>query len=320
MSLPSAHDRIVGGILGTLVGDALGVPVEFQERATLDRDPVVGMRSGGTWNQPAGTWSDDGAMCLVTADVLCHLGWDLENLMIGFDRWLYSALWTARGGVFDIGHRTRSSIERFRAGEPAGRCGGDQESDNGNGSLMRALPVSCWLHRSPSARRIRLAGDASALTHAHPRSRWCCAWHAAWCDAVLAGGETSAAAAAANAQIAPLLPPAERAALARILDGRLLGAPRQAIASGGYVVHTLEAAVWCLLRYVGFAETVLAAVNLGGDTDTTAAVAGGMAGLRGGAAAIPAGWLAALPRHEEVTALAHHFADACLATREDADR
>jgi len=312
MTAVPLRDRLIGGVIGTLVGDALGVPVEFTARSARDADPVQGMRGHGTWNQPAGTWSDDSSMTLVAAAVLALNGWDLPGMMDGFLRWLDAGEWTAHGAVFDIGNRTRNSIMLYRIDRDWTACGGDDEGDNGNGSLMRCMPVSCWLFGNGLAGQLEAAGQASALTHAHLRSRLCCAWHALWCDAVLSGRDVRTATRTANDLLRRHVPASELPCLARILDGSILDVARSAVLSDGYVVSTLQASLWCLAQQRDYPATVLAAVNLGGDADTTAAVAGGMAGLRYGASAIPEAWIAARARRDDVLALAGRFADACL--------
>jgi ADP-ribosyl-[dinitrogen reductase] hydrolase len=308
----TAHDRIRGTILGTLVGDALGVPVEFNGRSSLDRDPVSGMRGFGTWNQPPGTWSDDGAMALATTDALATHGWDPVAMMDGFLRWYDEAWWTAHHAVFDIGGATRAAIIDYRINRDVSDCGRTDENANGNGSLMRLAPVSAWLAGGSSAERIALAGAASALTHAHVRSRLCCAYHALWFAAVQAGADIRSAAGKAAQRLHREVPADERTQLARLLDGSALDLAREAVVSGGYVVSTLEASLWCLARHDSFDRAVLAAVNLGGDTDTTGAVAGGMAGWLYGAEAIPQPWIAALPRLDEVEGLIARFAERCV--------
>ncbi len=308
------RDRIMGGIIGTLVGDALGVPVEFTGRSILNRDPVTEMRSFGTWNQPAGTWSDDSSMTLVTADLLSGTGWNMENLISGFLLWLDKSWWTPHGVVFDIGNATQGALRLFRTNRDHLSCGMTCESDNGNGSLMRSLPVSCWLLGQATEIIISKAGEASALTHAHLRSRLCCAWHALWCDAMLSGKSVRASARDASHRLLPnIMLDLERKILKRLLDGSVMDQSRAAIHSDGYVVSTMEASLWCLTNHDDFRSSVLAAVNLGDDTDTTGAVTGGMAGLHYGLNAIPKEWISAIARHDDVMALAERFADACLA-------
>lgn len=313
MTRDHLRDRLMGGLIGVLVGDALGVPVEFTGRSMRDRDPVIGMRGFGTWNQPAGTWSDDSSMTLATTDVLIRNGWDLPAMLHGFLGWLDRNEWTPHGEVFDIGNATRNALMLFRIGGDHTTCGQSHERDNGNGSLMRCLPVSLWLFGATAEQMVEHAGLASALTHAHLRSRLCCAWHALWCDAVLGGHDVRSAAVHASKRLRPLITvDLERQTLKRLLDGSLMELPRSTIQSDGYVVSTLEASLWCVANHGDFRSSVLAAVNLGGDTDTTGAVAGGMAGLLYGLNAIPAEWISALARRDDVIALAERFADACV--------
>lgn len=306
------RNRLMGGIIGTLVGDALGVPVEFTGRSMRDQDPVTGMRGYGTWNQPAGTWSDDSSMTLATADTLIQRSWDLPAMITGFLGWLDHNQWTPHGAVFDIGNATRNALMLYRIGGDHTTCGQSSEYDNGNGSLMRCLPVSCWLFGQATEDITRLTGEASSLTHGHVRSRLCCTWHALWCDAVLSGRLTRVAARQASDRLRQHVPDLERKILGRLLDGSVMDVPRASIQSDGYVLSTLEASLWCLANHDNFRSTVLAAVNLGGDADTTGAVAGGMAGLLYGFNAIPAEWISALARQRDVLDLAERFTTACI--------
>ena len=150
-------DKILGGILGLAVGDALGVPVEFQSRESLRRNPVTDMRGYGTHNQPPGTWSDDTSLTLCLLDSLekkCDEQWaivgdlpkpDYTDIMHKFLSWAYKGKYTAHNEVFDIGIATRKALQRFRDGTEPLRCGGTSEQDNGNGSLMRMLPIVFYL-------------------------------------------------------------------------------------------------------------------------------------------------------------------------------
>lgn len=309
---PDLGDRLIGGLIGVLVGDALGVPVEFTSRSELDRNPIRGMTGNGTWNQPPGTWSDDSSMTLVAAESLTAYGWDTQAMMDGFLAWLDEAYWTPHGDVFDIGLRTRTSLMLYRIDRDITTCGGAGENDNGNGSLMRCMPVSCWLWGKPTDDLIRRAGAASALTHAHPRSRLCCAWHALWCRSVLDGHDAKNAANLAGRELLRVVPSDEVPHLTRILHASVIDQPRRSMNSDGYVISTAEAALWSVATNRNFTDTVLAAVNLGDDADTTGAVAGGMAGLLYGIKAIPPEWISSLARHDQVIDLARRFATACM--------
>lgn len=307
------RDRLIGGLVGLVVGDALGVPVEFGKRAERDRDPVRGMRGFGTHTQPVGAWSDDGAMALAHAAAFVAHGWDAARHLDAFLAWHERAAWTAHGRVFDVGMTTSRALLRFRRGTPLSEIGGRGVRDNGNGSLMRILPASCWWSSKPLPELVTGVGEASALTHAHIRARLCCAWHALIVSGLLAMRPVCEGLAGASRALAGLVPAEERGVFAPLIDSSFLYLPRERIRSDGYVVSTLTAALWCLHQHDGYEDAVLAAVNLGDDTDTTAAVTGGLAGLRSGLTGIPQAWIACLPRSSEVLALAERFADACLA-------
>ena len=143
------RDRILGGLWGSLVGDALGVPVEFKVRFTVQLDPVTDMREFGTHRQPRGTWSDDSSMLLCTADSLVNHEFSLVDMGERFVRWMNEGLWTAHGDVFDMGGTTCTALMRIAKGTPADQAGGLHEDSNGNGSLMRILPAVLRFAREP---------------------------------------------------------------------------------------------------------------------------------------------------------------------------
>ena len=307
--MPTYVDRIRGGIYGALVGDALGVPVEFSERDDRDFDPVTGMRGYGTWAQLPGTWSDDGSLLLCSVEALVD-GYSPERLANGFVRWLNETHWSARGSVFDIGNATRTAIRRLAAGTSPEVAGGTAPGDNGNGSLMRILPVALRFAGEKPDLIASIAARASRLTHAHPRSCLACSIYCDLAARLLAGEPLRNAhqRTAAFIQGWADAPASEMPEFSRVLSPGLAALPRAQIASGGYVVETLEAATWCLLKNTDFRGTVLSAVNLGFDTDTTGCVTGGLAGVLYGMDAIPTEWLASLPRQEELDQLIAEFA------------
>ncbi len=309
MSAPAWKDRVRGGILGALVGDALGVPVEFTDREKRDADPVAEMRGFGTWSQLPGTWSDDGALLLCLAEALAAGGGPAEAGAL-FVRWVEDGHWAARGEVFDIGGTTDHALRRIARGIPAELAGPADEHSNGNGSLMRILPVALRFAHAPAETLATEAMQHSRVTHGHPRAQLCCALYCLVAARMLRGEDADAALAAAIGEFRPLLAahPAEEERFARVLAPGFARTAREEITGSGYVLHTLEASLWCLLRHADYRAAVLAAVNLGGDTDTTGCVTGGLAGLREGEAAIPAEWLAALPQVAGVRALADQLA------------
>jgi len=311
-------------LLGLAVGDALGVPVEFIGRAVRRRDPVTGLRGYGTHHQPPGTWSDDSSLTFCLAETLATVGYDPTDAARRFVRWQDESYWTAHGQVFDIGIATAEALQRIRRGVAPLQAGGGDEYSNGNGSLMRILPLVFFIKDWSVGERFRAVREMSSITHAHIRSVMACFIYLEMARQLLNGLAIDRAFAEMQ-QVANDFFQAEGIGseleirhFHRLLENPygdylikpLADYPEPDIASSGYVVHTLEAALWCLLRHDTYAATVLAAVNLGDDTDTTGAVAGGLAGLAYGEAAIPAEWLAGLARRAAIEELAGRLAAA----------
>lgn len=307
---------IRNGLLGLSVGDALGVPVEFCSRTKLDREPVTTMRGYGTYNQPPGTWSDDSSLTFCLAESLCD-GYSLEHMGATFCRWVTEGHWSAHGTVFDIGNATQIAISRLYRGVPPVHAGGRDEMSNGNGSLMRLLPLAFYLakhHPNDAERntRYRLIHDASSLTHGHPRTHIACVIYLEIALGLLQGETLQEAYDKIKPQILSHYEPLphyarELSHFSRILNQDIASFSRAEIQSSGYVIHTLEAALWCLFHTETYTDCVLTAVNLGGDTDTTAAVAGGIAGLIYGEAAIPTEWHNQIAQKEAIAQLAHQL-------------
>ena len=313
-------------LLGLAVGDALGVPVEFRPRAERQRDPVRDMRGYGTHGQPPGTFSDDASLTFCLAETLARPGGlngppDLADFTRRCINWLDNAYWTATGDTFDVGGATREAIGRLREGEVhPEQAGSRAETANGNGALMRILPLvfhDRWRAETldlPAAWDLTRA--VAGVTHGHGRSTLGCFLYLLVARALLAGQPPAAAYATMREQAkqwlagstAPVVAIIEAGHYDAVLGGKLPTLTERHIHSSGYVVHTLEAALWCLLRHQTYAATVLAAVNLGDDTDTTGAVAGGLAGLVYGEAAIPPEWLLALARRADIEDLAGRLA------------
>ncbi|MBC6698684.1 ADP-ribosylglycohydrolase family protein [Hymenobacter puniceus] len=304
--------QLRAALLGLAVGDALGVPVEFQSRAARRQDPVVHMREYGTHHQSAGTWSDDASLTFCLAEAIAD-GYTVGKLAENCCRWYYQNFWTPHGSVFDIGITTREAIQQLKADDDLILAGGTDEYSNGNGALMRILPLAFYQTALPLKERFQLLFEASAVTHGHIRSAVACFLYLEMARHLRAGFTPAEAyaqlCAEAPAQLRELdIPAVEIAQFNYLFTGRLADLPVQVIRSGGYVMHTLEASLWCLLRHETYAETVLAAVNLGEDTDTTGAVTGGLAGLFYGEAAIPPEWLQVLARRPDIEDLAHRMA------------
>ena len=309
---------VKSAILGLVVGDALGVPVEFQSREELEQDPVTGMRAYGTHHQPAGTWSDDSSMALCLLESLTH-SVSYDDMMARFLRWAEEGYMTAHGDVFDMGIATRQALTKYAKGTPPLKCGGTGTYDNGNGSLMRILPLALYLHRTmgpefprkPEA--FQIIHNASALTHAHPISLIACDIYCSIANELLCGRSSPAdiqhGITAAKEMCASLTDTAPYLDTFKRVDVDVLRSlPKSEIRGSGYVVHTLEATLWCLLHTDSYRACVLEAVNLGEDTVTVGAVAGGLAGIQYGMADIPEEWLAVLAKRSEIEALCQAFA------------
>jgi len=301
-------NRMLGSLYGSLVGDALGVPVEFQNRDTRKADPVVGMRGYGTHNQPPGTWSDDGALLLCSAHSLSERGFDLEDMGARFLGWFDRGDWAAHGEVFDVGNATAAALHRIGTGIAAEEAGGSSQFDNGNGSLMRILPVALSVLDLPESIAADRIERASSVTHRHCRSRIACVFHGILVRELVGGTAPQCALSRARDAFSGLYADHQEFALFRdLLQSDLSSWINEDIRSGGYVMETLTASIWCLLTTTNFRDCVLSAVNLGGDTDTTGCVAGGLAGLVYGIDAIPTEWLNALPRRNDVDQLFQRF-------------
>lgn len=291
-------------LFGVAVGDALGVPVEFRSREELSREPVTGMRGYGTHNQPPGTWSDDSSLTFCLAEALTE-GFDLNTIGQNFVRWHRKGYWSAHGKIFDIGGITWRALSRIHSGVAPEIAGDDGDWSNGNGSLMRILPLLFHIAGKPPAERFLLTQQVSSLTHRHVRSVVSCFICLEFAGHVIAGMDKTEAYSSLRSETPALLEsfgvsPDELRHFDRLFKRNIASLPSEQIASDGYVVHTLEAALWCIMKTSSYSRAVLKAVNLGRDTDTTAAVAGGLAGLLYGYETIPDEWMNVLARRKDI--------------------
>ena len=302
------------GVMGVVVGDALGCPVQFINRSSIRKNGLVtGMRGYGTYNMPPGTWTDDSSMTLaLLASIREKKAIDLNDIMERFVEWLYQGEYTPYGRTFDQGRTCSTAISAYKMNKDPYSCGGTSEQSNGNGSLMRILPACLYAYANkmsvPDA--IHIIHEVSGLTHNHPRSHIGCGLYY-FCVCSILDGEGSIA---------------ERlqdgldngfafykkddnnhddlmyyGSLRRLSEFAALSEDN--IKGSGYVVDSLEAAIWSILNSDSFASALLKAVNLGDDTDTVAAIAGGLAGLYYGYDSIPDAWLDTIPRREWIEEL-----------------
>jgi ADP-ribosyl-[dinitrogen reductase] hydrolase len=307
-------DVATAGILGLAVGDALGVPVEFRSRESLRREPVTSMRGYSSHNQPPGTWSDDTSLALCLAESICENGIDFDDQAGRFVGWMLRGEWTPHGKVFDIGNATREAILLLDGVAAPTEAGSTDERSNGNGSLMRILPIAIYLAYSTPAERIDVAMTGSRLTHGHPRCQLACAYFVEVAAAMIRGTAISDAIAEAREAIKIILAerhPSEETKFARLFSADFESLPESDLSGSGYVIHCLESSLWCAAGADSYAVGVLRAVNLGDDTDTTGAVTGGLLGLRFGQSAIPEEWVEQLARRDDILALGDRFQRVC---------
>ncbi|OLY90906.1 ADP-ribosylglycohydrolase [Cnuella takakiae] len=303
---------IRSALFGLAVGDALGVPVEFRSRASIAANPVVDMRGYGTHNQPPGTWSDDSSLTFCLAEALLN-GYDLHRIADAFSQWYRDGLWTPHGQVFDIGIATADALYQYQQGCPPLLAGGADELSNGNGSLMRILPLLFYTHSKPIEERFAFTAQVSSITHRHIRSIVGCFYYLEFARGILYGRTAKDIYQQLQNDLPAFLLQQgvaidEINQYHRLLQQDITLLPGAEIHSSGYVVHTLEASIWCLLTTRNYSEAVLKAVNLGEDTDTTGAICGGLAGLLYGFEQIPGAWLQVLARKKDIEALARSFA------------
>ena len=296
-------------LLGTAIGDALGVPVEFEHRQELEKNPVVGMREYGTHNQPKGTWSDDSSLALCLAESLCN-GYNLNDIADKFIRWYYDGYCTPYGRVFDVGVTTARAISYLQSGCKPELAGMDRERDNGNGSLMRILPLIPYIINMEEEDRFRIIGEVSSLTHRHPRSILACI---SLCEFAIQYINLQSIEKAYQTMQQTMLQLLKKEMFIEedIPFKRLVGLSYEEFKnielkdfrSTGYVIDTLEASLWCIFNTTSYKDAVLKAVNLGDDTDTVGAITGGLAGIIYGYDTIPSKWIDTLARKDDIIGL-----------------
>ena len=302
----------LNGIMGVVVGDALGCPVQFESRKEVSRHPVTDMRGYGTFNLPEGSWTDDSSLTIALLESIRRIGKiDLDDIMENFMKWLYNGDFTPYGQSYDIGRGTMQAIDRYSRNRNAKKCGGGEEWNNGNGSLMRILPACIYCNVMETSGiysdcdAIDVIHSVGGLTHAHIRSNIACGLYFFMVKQILIGEGPL------QERMREGLTQGFAFYESRLADKENLhyydrlrdltafkSLPAEKIKSTGYVVDALEAAVWSLITTDRFDQALLKAVNLGDDTDTVGAIAGGLAGLYYGYDTIPENWLSAIKRRE----------------------
>jgi ADP-ribosylglycohydrolase len=311
--MKAIEDKIKAVMLGHAVGDALGVPAEFCSRRELDENPITDMIGYGTYPYPEGCWSDDTSMSLAAMDSLASGKLDYDDIIIKFGKWYYKDEYTPTGKMFDVGNTCSYAIDNYFAyHKTVEECGLAGEHSNGNGSLMRIHPFAllAWSNIGIMAEWERVIEKASALTHAHERSKLACKIYTIILLHLLDNPCKNSVKRALDVAACHYEHLNECRHYKRIFSPDFDKMKREEIRSSGYVADTLEAAIWCVLTTDTYRDCVLKAVNLGDDTDTVAAVAGGLAGALYGYDCIPKEWLAALKRKDYIEEMCDRFCEA----------
>lgn len=297
--------KVKDGIIGLVVGDALGVPVEFSGKYDRKIDPVIDMRGYGTHKQPKGTWSDDSSMTIATMTSIINKNKiDYDDIMDEFINWCrYDKYTNSDSGRFDIGNTTQRALIKYYKGENALKSGGKRERDNGNGSLMRILPLAYIKYIDYNT-----IEKISSLTHAHKISRIACVLYVEIAKSMLENNlkihehiELACDKIKDYYKDSPALKSFEKI-FSKDLDD---------VYGKTYVVGSLECVIHCLLTTNNYKDAVLKAVNFGDDTDTTAAICGGLAGIYYGYDSIPKEWINAINKIDEVHSLCEKYEVFC---------
>lgn len=244
------QSKVIGSILGLAIGDALGVPVEFTSRETLRRFPVVDMRAFGVHHQPRGTWSDDSSMAFcILASLIEKRTVDLNDIAQKFCLWYTESYMTPHGQVFDIGNTTLHTISNLLRGTPPENSGDTDEDANGNGSLMRTLPLVFALNNKTIEERFDIVAAVSKITHAHIRSVVSCFYYIEFALQLLKGKDKFLIYNELQNSISDFLKTKnisekEINLFKRLLKQDISKCEESEIRSSGYVLHTLEASIW----------------------------------------------------------------------------
>ncbi len=302
-------------LFGVAVGDALGVPYEFSSREEMQANPAKDMVGYKVHNQAPGTWSDDSSLTFCLAEAMTS-GYDLKKAAVNFIKWRDQNYWTARGTVFDIGITTTKSIselakiliENREEDLKLLKCQA-KEGDNGNGSLMRILPLIFEIKGKGLQQQFDIVWENSALTHKHIRAAFSCLIYLKFAENLWDGLNKTEAYMMVKKDIQNFweeigFADSERVHFKRIIEQDISKAEEKTIMSGGYVIESLEASFWTILNTNNYEEAVLKSINFGHDTDTTAAITGGLAGIYYSAESIPQYWKLSLARMEDIIDLA----------------
>ena len=299
------------GVVGFAVGDALGVPYEFSPREFLRTSPVTDMTGYGTHNQPEGTWSDDTSMILATMDGVINSGYvDYFEIANNFCLWSGGRAFNAHGKLFDIGITTHNALKNYITNDvrPT-QAGLNGYYDNGNGSLMRILPLAYYFKENPISdyEMADIIDDLSSITHRHEISCLGCYLYTKYALSLLNGKDFKESYNDLMNVDTTMYSNSSVMVYQRVLNGELLDLEESKVKSSGFVVDSLEASIWSCLQTDNYKDAVLKAINLGGDTDTIGGLAGGLAGIKYGMNSIPSKWLDTLVKRDYIEELSNSY-------------
>ena len=305
--------KVENGIIGFVVGDTMGVPVEFNSREKLLLNPVTEMLEYGTHNMPKGCWSDDTSMTLATMDSIIKCKEINTNDMADrFIKWYRNGEYTATGIMFDIGTTTQQALVKYQRGiNIASKCGGEREYDNGNGSLMRMLPIAyyCYLKSLEDTEILKIVKEVSSITHRHPISILGCYIYVRLAIELLKGKELLQAYQEIKKLDYSYFTEDTIYKYERILNNDIGLYNINEVSSNGYIISTLEAVIWTLINSKSFNETIIKAINLGEDTDTVGACVGGLAGIYYGIENIKQKWKDNILRYDYIINMCKEFVE-----------
>lgn len=290
--------RSIGALVGLAVGDAIGTTVEFMSRGNFP--PVTDMVGGGPFNLAPGQWTDDTSMALCLAESLLEYGFDIADQMERYLKWRDDGYMSSTGKCFDVGIATSAAIEHYRLTGNS-RAGSKNPTTAGNGSIMRLAPVVIFYQHRPDE-ALHYSAEQSVTTHQAPECLQACRLMAEVMLRAFQGLPKSAVLASSQQD------PTWTKAMREIAVGTYKSKQEIEIRGTGYVVQSLEAALWCFHTTESFKDCVLLAANLGDDADTTAAIAGQIAGAYYSVNSIPQDWLKRLAWGERISTMAEQLA------------
>lgn len=296
-------ERIYNSLLGFVVGDAIGVPVEFMQRDEI-KQPITDFIEGNR-TVPLGSWSDDSSLMLCLCETISENGLDFDLLAQKMIKWLYEGYMTPFGKTFGVGRTTMFSISKLKKGISYFHSGEGSERSNGNGSLMRILPLAFYLYKNPD--KYETIITCSGITHSHPISCIACCIYIEYLHCLFENNDKLIAYQQMRENIRKNFKDIDLSAFDRILNNNIFEYNKEDLSGLGYVVSTLEVVLYSFINSNSYADCITTALSFGNDTDTNAAIAGGIAGYFYNQ--VPSNWKNKLLKIEEVDKIFVNFID-----------